>query len=215
MLQVCRCGWGHGPRLDRGGVTAARSPTGSCSTTCSPPWSTAAVTSASPPQGGSDRTIRRRLLDWAERDVGVELLKAALAAYDQMIGFDLDDLSWMGRSQNRPAEGNFRVGPRSIAVSKAPNARWSPTGAASPSPSSGPAPTGTTHRCTNPMRQIPDMIGPLPDQPCVHLDRGYDSTPTPGPARRTRLRPRDRPQTHPRPHPSRETVGRGTHPFLG
>ena len=29
-----------------------------------------------------------------------------------------------------------------------------------------------------PMRQIPDMIGPLPDQPCVHPDRGYDSTPT-------------------------------------
>ncbi len=29
--------------------------------------------------GCSDRTIRRRLLDWAERDVGVELLKAALA----------------------------------------------------------------------------------------------------------------------------------------
>jgi len=22
------------------------------------------------------------------------------------------------------------------------------------------------------------MIGPLPDQPCVHPDRGYDSTPT-------------------------------------
>jgi len=28
------------------------------------------------------------------------------------------------------------------------------------------------------MRQIPDMIGPLPDQPWVHPDRGYDSTPT-------------------------------------
>jgi len=28
------------------------------------------------------------------------------------------------------------------------------------------------------MRQIPDMIGPLPDQPCVHPDRGYDSTGT-------------------------------------
>jgi hypothetical protein len=25
---------------------------------------------------------------------------------------------------------------------------------------------------------IPDMIGPLPDQPCLHLDRGYDSTKT-------------------------------------
>ncbi len=28
------------------------------------------------------------------------------------------------------------------------------------------------------MRQIPDTIGPLPDQPWVHPDRGYDSTPT-------------------------------------
>jgi hypothetical protein len=46
--------------------------------------------------GCSDRTIRRRLADWAERDVGVELLKAALAAYDQMIGLDLDDLSLDG-----------------------------------------------------------------------------------------------------------------------
>ena len=44
----------------------------------------------------------------------------------------------------------FRVDPRSIAVSKAPNARWSPTGAASPLPSSPPAPTGTTHPCSNP-----------------------------------------------------------------
>jgi len=96
--------------------------------------------------GRSDRTIRRRLLDWAERDVGVELLKAALAAYNQMIGLDLDDLSSDGSITNRPEEGNFRVGPRSIAVSKAPNARWSPTGAASPSPRSAPAPTGTTHR---------------------------------------------------------------------
>ncbi len=100
--------------------------------------------------GCSDRTIRRRLLDWAERDVGVELLKAALAAYNQMISLDLDDLSSDGSITNRPAEGNFRVDPRSIAASKAPNARWSPTGAASPSPRSAPAPTGTTHPCTNP-----------------------------------------------------------------
>ena len=57
--------------------------------------------------GCSDRTIRRRLLDWAEREVGVELLKAALAAYNQMIGLDLDDLSSDGSITNRPAEGNF------------------------------------------------------------------------------------------------------------
>jgi len=73
--------------------------------------------------GCSDRTIRRRLLDLTEREVGVELLKAALAAYNQMIGLDLDDLSSDGSITNRPAKANFRVDPRSIAVSKAPNAR--------------------------------------------------------------------------------------------
>ena len=35
--------------------------------------------------GCSDRTIRRRLAEWAERNVGVELLKAALAAYDRLV----------------------------------------------------------------------------------------------------------------------------------
>ncbi len=68
----------------------------------------AAVTSASPPRRGSDRTIRRRLADWAERDVGVELLKAALAAYDQMIGLDLDDLSSDGSITKSPCgSGTF------------------------------------------------------------------------------------------------------------
>lgn len=39
--------------------------------------------------------------------------------------------------------------------------------------------TTTTHRCSNPpWPGSPDMIGPLPDQPCLHLDRGYDSTKT-------------------------------------
>jgi len=57
--------------------------------------------------GCSDRTIRRRLLDWAERDVGVELLKAALAAYDQMIGLDLDDLSLDGSITKSPCGGEL------------------------------------------------------------------------------------------------------------
>jgi len=57
--------------------------------------------------GCSDRTIRRRLADWAERDVGVELLKAALAAYDQMIGLDLDDLSLDGSITKSPCGGGL------------------------------------------------------------------------------------------------------------
>jgi len=57
--------------------------------------------------GCSDRTIRRRLLDWAERDVGVDLLKAALAAYDQMIGLDLADLSVDGSITKSPCGGEL------------------------------------------------------------------------------------------------------------
>jgi len=43
--------------------------------------------------GCSDRTIRRRLDDWATAGIGQDVLRAALAGYDQMIGLDLDDLS--------------------------------------------------------------------------------------------------------------------------
>jgi len=101
--------------------------------------------------GCSDRTIRRRLLDWAERDVGVELLKAALAAYDQMIG--LDDLSLDGSITKSPCGGELpgrspvdrgKQGTKRSVVTdghRHPPRPWS----ASP-----PAPTGTTHRCSNP-----------------------------------------------------------------
>ena len=108
--------------------------------------------------GRSDRTIRRRLLDWAERDVGVELLKAALAAYDQMIGLDLDDLSSDGSITKRSVVTDARgipLAPVGAGANRHDAPLYEPT-----------------------MRQIPDTIGPLPDQPWVHPDRGYDSTPT-------------------------------------
>jgi len=108
--------------------------------------------------GRSDRTIRRRLLDWAERDVGVELLKAALAAYDQMIGLDLDDLSSDGSITKRSVVTDARGIPLAP-VGAGANRHDSPL-------------------YEHTMRQIPDTIGPLPDQPWVHPDRGYDSTPT-------------------------------------
>lgn len=43
--------------------------------------------------GCSDRTLRRRLLGWAGAGHGQTLLRLALAAFDQMIGLNLDDLS--------------------------------------------------------------------------------------------------------------------------
>src|SRR5918912_562375 len=43
--------------------------------------------------GCSDRTIRRRVADWAKAGHALQLLRLALAAYDQMIGLNLDDLA--------------------------------------------------------------------------------------------------------------------------
>jgi hypothetical protein len=39
--------------------------------------------------GCSDRTIRRRLTEWAQAGIGQELLRIGLDAYDRMIGLDL------------------------------------------------------------------------------------------------------------------------------
>jgi len=129
--------------------------------------------------GCSDRTIRRRLAQWAERDVGVELLKAALAAYDQMIGLDLDDLSLDGSITKSPCGGELS-GRSPVDRGKQGTKRsvvTDGTGIPLALVAAG------ANRHDSPlfeptMRQIPDMIGPLPERPCVHLDRGYDSTGT-------------------------------------
>jgi len=129
--------------------------------------------------GCSDRTIRRRLAEWAERNVGVELLKAALAAYDQMIGLDLDDLSLDGSITKSPCGGELS-GRSPVDRGKQGTKRsvvTDGTGIPLALVAAG------ANRHDSPlfeptMRQIPDMIRALPDQPCVHPDRGYDSTPT-------------------------------------
>ncbi len=74
--------------------------------------------------GCSDRPVRHRLADLAGRGVGEEVLKAALAAYDRMIGLDLDDVSVDGSITKSRAAENFPVGPRWTAASKARNGRW-------------------------------------------------------------------------------------------
>jgi hypothetical protein len=52
--------------------------------------------------GCSDRTIRRRLAEWASLGVGKALLRIALAAYHRMIGLDLQDLSVDGAITKAP-----------------------------------------------------------------------------------------------------------------
>lgn len=100
--------------------------------------------------GCSDRTIRRRLDDWARAGVGQEMLRTALAGYDQMTGLDLDDLSVDGAITKSPGGGEVagrspvdrgkQGTKRSVAVTtRASRCTWSP-----------PAPTITTRRCSNP-----------------------------------------------------------------
>ena len=43
--------------------------------------------------GCSDRTILRRLAEWAQAGIGSELLRIGLEAYDRMIGLELADLA--------------------------------------------------------------------------------------------------------------------------
>lgn len=126
--------------------------------------------------GCSDRTIRRRLTEWADRGIGVEVLRAALAGYDRMLGLDLDHLSVDGSITKSPCGGEVsgrspvdrgKQGTKRSVVTDAagiPLAMVSAGANRHDSPLLDPT-----------LRRVPDMIGPLPRHACVHLDRGYDS----------------------------------------
>jgi len=165
--------------------------------------------------GCSDRTIRRRLLDWTEREVGVELLKAALAAYDQMIGLNLDDLSVDGSITKSPYGGELSGrspvdrGKQGTKRSVVTDGRGIPLALVGAGANRHDSPLFEPT-----MRQIPDMIGVLPDQPCVHPDRGCDSTPTRDLLDELGYVYEIARKPIPAPIQAGKTVGRGTHPLL-
>jgi hypothetical protein len=64
-------------------------------------------------QGCSDRTIRRRVVEWAGRGLGQKLHEIALAAYDKIIGLDLDDLATDGCITKAPCGGE-KAGPSPV-----------------------------------------------------------------------------------------------------
>jgi hypothetical protein len=61
--------------------------------------------------GCSDRTIRRRLTEWAHAGISQELLRIGLEAYDRMIGLDLADLAVDGSITKSPAVVRCRPQP--------------------------------------------------------------------------------------------------------
>jgi transposase len=70
-------------------------------------------------RGCSDRTIRRRVTEWAERGLGQKLHEIALAAYDKIIGLELDDLATDGCITKPRVVGKRRVRHRSIGAKAA------------------------------------------------------------------------------------------------
>lgn len=127
--------------------------------------------------GCSDRTIRRRLSDWAEQGVTKDLLRTTLAGYDRMLGLDLEDLSVDGSITNPLVAVRFPADPRSTVPSRARNDRWSPTAPGSPCmiAAAAAANANDSPLLEPTLAGVPDAVGPLPDGACVHLDAGYDS----------------------------------------
>jgi hypothetical protein len=135
--------------------------------------------------GCSDRTIRRRLDDWADAGVGEQLLRTALAGYDQMIGLDLDDLSVDGSITKSPCGGE--VAGRSPVDRGKQGTKRSVACDNQGIPLHLVAARANDH--DSPLLEptlagIVEMIGPLPQHrgvhgedlfPTLHLDRGYDS----------------------------------------
>jgi Transposase DDE domain len=129
--------------------------------------------------GCSDRTIRRRLVEWAEAGHAQTLLRLTLSAYDQMIGLDLDDLSVDGSITKSPCGGE--VSGRSPVDRGKQGTKRSVACDGDGIPLHLVAARANDH--DSPLLEptlagICDMIGPLPDRPCMHLDRGYASRKT-------------------------------------
>jgi Transposase DDE domain len=138
--------------------------------------------------GCSDRTIRRRLAAWAQAGHGPALLRLALAAYDRMIGLDLDDLAVDGAITKAPCGGE--VAGRSPVDRGKQGTKRSVAADGQGIPLHLVAARANDH--DSPLLEptlagVVDMIGTLPqyhdlrggdDFPTVHLDRGYDSAKT-------------------------------------
>jgi hypothetical protein len=72
-----------------------------------------------PARAAPDRTIRRRLAAWAQAGHGRALLRLALAAYDQMIGLNLDDVAVDGAITKAPCGGRSPGVPRLTGANRA------------------------------------------------------------------------------------------------
>jgi DDE family transposase len=127
--------------------------------------------------GCSDRTIRRRIAGWAAAGLGEAMHAAALAAYEQIVGLDLDDILIDG-CITKAVCGGPQTGPSPVDRAKGGIKRSLATEAAG-------IPIGLLTAPAN--RHDSPLLGPTldaahaqtghlwPTKPTIHLDAGYDS----------------------------------------
>jgi transposase len=138
----------------------------------------------------SATTLRRRRNEWIALGLGERLHLLVLAAYDRMLGLQLDDLAVDGCITKAPCGGQV-AGRSPVDRGKQGLKRSLATDAAGIPLATVPAPA---NRNDSPLLAPTldktlgtlDTLGPRPAQPTVHLDAGYDSDTT-----RTTLAERD------------------------
>jgi transposase len=126
----------------------------------------------------SATTLRDRRDEWITLGIFDELELLVLGAYDRMIGLELGDLAVDGCITKAPCGGDAAGrspvdrGKQGRKRSTMVEGRGIPLGAV----------TAGANRHDSPLLAATldtlDRLGPLPDQPRVHLDRGYDSSKT-------------------------------------
>jgi len=130
--------------------------------------------------GCSDRTIRRRLAEWAAAGLGEQVHAAAVRAYDLIIGLELGDVAVDGCLTKAPCGGPL-AGPSPVDRRKgglkrsvATEAAGIPLGiaAAGASRHDSPLLAPTLDAAAS------QLGGMLPGQRTCHLDAAYDGKPT-------------------------------------
>lgn len=128
--------------------------------------------------GCSDRTIRRRVHEWAQAGLAETLHTLVLEQYDRLIGLELADLSVDGCLTKAPSGGDkagrspVDRGKQGLKRSTAVDAAGIPLHVVSAGANRHDAPL------LAPTLAGLTKLGPLPPQITTHLDRAYDGQPS-------------------------------------
>lgn len=130
----------------------------------------------------SATTIRRRVKEWAKLGLAEKLHAITLAAYDKMIGLELDDVSADGCHTKAPTRGDkagrspVDRGKQGLKRSTLVEAQGIPLGIASAGANRHDSVLLEPTLCA--AEQQLGEPRPLPDQARIHLDSAYDGKPS-------------------------------------